>query len=156
MIVINQKVLKNASDISEAKYDILQLNNMKKLMQNSEQKAMNNFEKKLEVIESRLNTVSFPVTTTKDDCLMPHQTTNTGGFNCDNTAIIKHMPDNNSVEYNVNAMIGVGLCVNVLVKQMVRLNSNNYNPGAIKVEFYSLQNKINVNIDLITQMSLMI
>ena len=66
------------------------------------------------------------------------------------------MPDNNSDEYNVNAMIGVGLSVNVSVKQMVRLNSNNYNPGTIKVEFYSLQNKINLNIDLITQMSLMI
>ena len=72
MIVINRKVLKNASDISEAKHDIPQLNNMMKLMQNPDQKAMNSFEKKLEVIESRLNTVSSPVTNTIDDCVMPH------------------------------------------------------------------------------------
>ena len=54
------------------------------------------------------------------------------------------MPDNKSDEYDVNAMIGVGLCVNVPVKRIVRLNSHHCNPGAIKVEFYSLQDKINV------------
>ena len=43
------------------------------------------------------------------------------------------MPDNKSDEYDVNAMIDVGLCVNVSVKRIVRLNSHNCNPGAIKL-----------------------
>ena len=78
---------------------------------------MSNFKKKLEAIESRLNTVRFPVTGAKDDCVMPHQTTYTDGINCNNTAIIMYITDNKSDEYDVNAMIDVGLCVNVKLLQ---------------------------------------
>ena len=81
-----------------------------------------------------MNYVSFPVTSIKGDCVMLHQTTNTDDINCDNTAIIKYIPDNKSDEYDVNGMIDVGLCVNVPVKPTVRLNSNNGNSRARKVD----------------------
>ena len=54
------------------------------------------------------------------------------------------MSDYKSGEYDVNAMIGVGLCVNVPVKRIVRLNSHNCNPRTKEVEFYSISDKINV------------
>ena len=64
------------------------------------------------------NASDISVTSTKGDCVMPHQTPNTD-------AIIKHMPDYRSDEYDVNAMIDIRLCVNVPVKRIVRLNTHN-------------------------------
>ena len=109
-----------------------------------EKQDIDDVKKKLEATEGRLNSVGIPDTCTKGDCVMPYQTTNTDDINCDNTAIIKNMPDQKSDEYDVNALIFVGLHLCVPVKRIVRLNSHNCNPGEIQVEFFSHQDKINV------------
>ena len=54
------------------------------------------------------------------------------------------MPDNKSDESDTNALIGVGLCEDVLTKRVERSESHNNKPGVLRVELYSLEDKMKI------------
>ena len=54
------------------------------------------------------------------------------------------MPDNKSDEFDTNALIGVGLCEDVLTKQVERSESHNNKHGVLRVELYSPENKMKI------------
>ena len=54
------------------------------------------------------------------------------------------MPDNKSDEFDTNALIHVGLCEDVLTKRVERSESHNNKPGVLRVELYSLEDKMKI------------
>ena len=141
MIVMNRKVLKNASDITEAKLDINTLNNTVKTLQNNQPRISVDVENRLVAIENRLNII-------KDNALPSDGSLNImtymDNIQYENTVIIKNLPDKKSDEFDTNALIGVGLCEDVLTKRVERLESHNNKSGVLRVELYSLEDKMKI------------
>ena len=142
MIVMNRKVLQNASDITEAKLDINTLSNTVKTLQNNKPQISVDVEHRLVAIENRLNNIKD--TTSPSDSSLNVMMTNMGNINYKNTVIIKNLPDNKSDEFDTNALIGVGLCEDVLTKRVERSESHNNKLGVLRVELYSLEDKMKI------------
>ena len=142
MIVMNRKVLQNASDITEAKLDINTLSNTVKTLQNNKPQISVDVEHRLVAIENRLNNIKD--NTSPSDSSLNVMMTNMGNINYKNTVIIKNLPDYKSDEFDTNALIGVGLCEDVLTKRVERSESHNNKPGVLRVELYSLEDKMKI------------
>ena len=99
---------------------------------------------KISYLLSRTGLENIKDNTSPSDSSLNVMMTNMGNINYENTVIIKKLPDNKSDEFDTNALIGLGICEDVLTKRVARSDSHNNKPGVLKVEFYTLDDKMKI------------